>query len=249
VVDGKGEGTRPNPLFDAKHRNFLYNIGALQYGSIRAYDLGAAVAANPQGQTGWHVRPAATVVRKGGPIQHVLFVLKENRSYDQVLGDMPQGNGDAKLTWFGAKVTPNEHALADRFGLFDNTYASGEVSESGHNWADGAFANDYVERTWPVNYGNRGNVDDLLAAAGAGVPKNGYIWQASQRAHVRFRDYGELTDTPNLTGNGTSSAPSLAGLYDKRYIGWNLDYSDLDRVKEWKREFERFVANGTLPQL
>ncbi len=250
VVDGKGEGTRPNPLFDAKHRNFLYYIGAIQYGSIRAYNLSApAVGANPQGQTGWQARPAATIVRKDGPIKHVLFILKENRSYDQVLGDMPQGNGDAKLTWFGAKVTPNQHTFAARFGLFDNAYASGEVSESGHNWADGAFANDYVERTWPVNYGDRGNVDDLTSGTGAAKPKNGYMWESAQRAHVSFRDYGELTDTPNLTGIGTTNAPSLAGLYDIRYVGWNLDYSDLDRVKEWKREFDAFVRTGTLPQL
>jgi hypothetical protein len=250
VIDGKGEGTRPNPLFDAKHRNFLYYIGAIEYGSIRAYNLDALPATGTTiGQTGWQARPSVSVVRKDGPITHVLFILKENRSYDQVLGDMPQGNGDAKLTWFGANVTPNEHAMAARFGLFDNAYASGEVSESGHNWADGAFANDYVERWWPVNYGNRGNVDDVASGIGAAVPRSGYVWQAAQRAHVSFRDYGEMTDTPNLTGIGTFNAPSLAGLYDTRYVGWNLDYSDLDRVKEWKREFDGFVASGTLPQL
>jgi Phosphoesterase family len=249
VVDGKGEGTRPNPLFDAKHRNFLYYIGAIQYGSIRAYDLAQTSAPNAPGQMGWETQPAPTIVRKDGPIKHVLFILKENRSYDQVLGDMPQGNGDAKLTWFGEEVTPNQHAIAARFGLFDNAYASGEVSESGHNWADGAFANDYVERVWPLNYGDRGNVDDLLSGTGAAKPKNGYIWESAQRAHVSFRDYGELTDTPNLTGIGTTNAPSLAGLYDIRYVGWNLDYSDLDRVKEWKREFDAFVRNGNLPQL
>lgn len=250
VVDGKGEGTRPNPLFDAKRRNFLYYIAAMQYGSIRAYDLNAAAGPpNAQGQTGWQTRPDTTIVRNDGPIRHVLFILKENRSYDQVLGDVPQGNGDAKLTWFGAQVTPNQHAIAARFGLFDNTYASGEVSESGHNWADGAFANDYVERSWPPNYGDRGNVDDSLSGVGAARPRNGYMWESAQRAHVSFRDYGEMTDTPNLTGPGTSSAPSLTGLYDKHYVGWNLDYSDLDRVKEWKREFDAFVAAGTLPQL
>ena len=250
VVDGKGEGASPNPLFDAKHRNFLYYIGAIEYGSIRAFDLNALPASGTAiGQTGWRARPSVSIVRKDGPIKHVLFILKENRSYDQVLGDMPQGNGDAKLTWFGAKVTPNEHAMATRFGLFDNAYTSGEVSESGHNWADGAFANDYVERWWPVNYGDRGNVDDVGSGTGAAVPKNGYVWQAAQRAHVSFRDYGEMTDTPNLTGPGTFAAPSLAGLYDHLYVGWNLDYSDLDRVKEWKREFDGFVASGTLPQL
>ncbi len=100
-----------------------------------------------------------------GPIRHVFFILKENRTYDQVLGDMPQGNGDAHLTYFGARVTPNQHALAQRFGLFDDFYTSGEVSDAGHNWADGAFANDYVERTWPPAYGDRNNNDDTVTGA------------------------------------------------------------------------------------
>lgn len=204
VIDGKGEGTRPNPHFIAQHRGDNDYVAAIQYGSIRTIDLTRNLpgAGNPQGATGWRPTGTSAVVRKGGPIRHVFFILKENRSYDQVLGDVREGNGDPKLTWFGARITPNEHALARRFGLFDNAYASGEVSESGHNWADGAFANDYVERAWPVTYGNRGDENDALSGAGAAVPRNGYIWQAAQAAHVSFRDYGELANTPNENGPG-----------------------------------------------
>jgi DNA-binding beta-propeller fold protein YncE len=251
VVNGKGEGTRPNPYLSRVSTNYYDYVASIEYGSIRAYDVSTQPAGlgNPQGAQGWQQSPPDTVVRRGGPIKHIFFILKENRSYDQVLGDVSEGNGDPKLTWFGARVTPNEHALAARFGLFDNVYASGEVSESGHNWSDAAYCNDYVERVWPVIYGRRGANDDTLSGSGAPVPRNGYIWQAAQAAHVSFRDYGELTDTPNLTGSGTSHAPSLQGLYDPHYVGWNLSYSDLERVKEWRREFDAFVRRGTLPQL
>jgi DNA-binding beta-propeller fold protein YncE len=239
IIDGKGEGTRPNPRYVSGSHSDVDYVAAIQFGSIRTYDLSQHVAdvGNPQGAAGWTGAQGSVVVRAGGPIAHVFFILKENRSYDQVLGDVPQGNGDPKLTSFGARVTPNEHALALRFGLFDNTYTSGEVSEPGHNWADAAFDTDFVERMWPATYAGRRGDDSFSPAT---VPFKGFIWQDAQTAHVSFRDYGEMVDPP---------APSLAGLYDPRYVGWNLDYSDLNRVKEWRREFVDFIHNGALPQL
>ncbi len=237
IVDGKGEETRANPYFNPKNTKSDYDyIATIQYGSIRAYDLThAGTAGSPQGAAGWKAPVRDPVDRKGGPIRHVFFVLKENRTYDQVLGDDRAGNGDPKLAWFGARVTPNQHALATRYGLFDDAYASGEVSESGHNWADAAFVNDYIERTWPANYAKRGGPDDTLT--GVGISQNGYIWQAARAAHVSFRDYGEMT-IPGTDGGAQTAIPSLAGLWDPHYVGWNLGYSDLDRVKEWRREFE-----------
>ncbi|HTB32626.1 MAG TPA: beta-propeller fold lactonase family protein, partial [Bacteroidia bacterium] len=94
------------------------------------------------------------------PIKYVFYVLKENRTYDQVLGDMPNGNGDTSLCLFPQKITPNEHALADEFVLLDNFYVDAEVSADGHNWSMAAYANDYVEKTWPTNYGGRGGTYD-----------------------------------------------------------------------------------------
>jgi hypothetical protein len=252
IVSGKGEGTRANPYFDAKVRSFNDYVASIQYGSIRTYDLSRDLSGskgNPQGARGWRMAGGDSIARHGGPIRHVFFILKENRSYDQVLGDIPQGNGDPKLAWFDARVTPNEHALAARFGLFDNTYASGEVSESGHNWADAAFVNDYVERNWPVIYGDRGSSDDTMTGQGAAVPRNGFIWQAAEATGISFRDYGEMANTPNLSGPGTTTAPSLLGHYDPQYVGWNLDYSDLDRVKEWRREFAAYLRRDDVPQL
>jgi DNA-binding beta-propeller fold protein YncE len=246
IINGKGERTRPNPHFNPKNPKSNYDyIGSIEYGSIRTYDLAryGAASGNPQGDPGWAASQFGPVVRKGGPIRHVFFILKENRSYDQVLGDIPEGNGDPKLTWFGARVTPNEHALAERFGLFDNAYTSGEVSVPGHDWSDAGFVTDYVERTWPATYGDRGNGDESLPAADAVIPRNGYIWQAARAAHVSFRDYGELTSVPKV------AFATLAGAYDLKYVSWNLNYSDVDRVKEWRREFDAFVRNGNLPQL
>ncbi len=252
VLDGKGEGTRPNPDFDAKRRTFHDYVAAIQFGSIRVIDLARDSVANgnPQGVPGWRSAASQTVLRKGGPIKHVFFILKENRSYDQVLGDLSGADGDKNLAWFAAPVTPNQHELARRFGTFDNMYASGEVSESGHNWADAAFDTDYVERVWPVTYGDRGSlIDDTLSGEGAPLSHNGYIWQAARAAGISFRDYGELTDTPNLANTGRGHAPSLEGLYDRRYVGWDLDYSDFDRVKEWHREFTAFLKHGDVPKL
>jgi hypothetical protein len=245
VVNGKGEGPTPDPFYNAKNRKSDYDyIGTIEYGSIRVYDLARAVGeGNPQGQTGRTSAENDSVLRLGGPIRHVFFVLKENRSYDQVFGDVPLGNGDPKLAWFGAKVTPNAHALAARFGLFDNTYTSGEVSEAGHDWSDAAFVNDYVERNWPMTYGNRGNDDATLPGLNAMIPPNGYIWQAAKAAGVSFRNYGEQTNVPEV------GIPSMEGRNDLRYVSFDLNYSDVDRVKEWRRELTLFLRENRVPQL
>ncbi len=90
------------------------------------------------------------------PIKYVFYIIKENRTYDQVLGDMKEGNGDTSLGLFGEKITPNLHALAKEFVLLDNFYVDAEVSADGHNWSMGAYATDYLEKTWPTGYGDRG---------------------------------------------------------------------------------------------
>lgn len=243
VIDGKGEGTTPNPYFRAQAQGFHGYIGTIEFGSIRIESLSRdALSGNPQGSRGWGIAARNTVVRPDGPIRHVFFILKENRSYDQVLGDVAAGNGDPTLAWFGMPVTSNEHGLASQFGLFDNAYTSGEVSETGHDWSDAAFVDDYVQRTWPLNYANRGNPDFSFPGILAIVPKNGYIWQDAFRHRVSFRDYGEMTNIPDV------GVQTLKGHYDKRYKPFDLKYSDVDRVGEWRREFEKFVSAGNLPQ-
>lgn len=245
IIDGKGEGTIANPYFiQGDNPTTNHYVATNEGGSIRTYDLtrDGIGGGSPQGPIGTPSVRSDPVVRANGPIRHVFFVLKENRTYDQILGDVPLGNGDAKLAWFGAKVTPNAHALAARYGLFDNTYTDGEVSEAGHDWSDAAFVTDYVQRSWPATYGNRNNDDNTTSALRAMIPRNGYIWQAAAAAGVTVRVYGEQTNVPDI------AIPQLGSRYDKKYVSFDLNYSDVNRVKEWRREFEGFVRDGTLPQ-
>lgn len=257
VSNGKGEGAPANPQFNIHKRSAGGYVGAITVGSVRAIpasEYGALHAASVQAisqlQPLWTARTAkTTILRAHGPISHVIYIIKENRSYDQVLGDVAGANGDPSLVNFGRAITPNQHALAQRFGLMDNAYTDAQVSADGHNWTDAATANDYVERTWPPNYGNRREGFDLQNGVGATVPHNGFLWDAAKRAHITYRDYGE-----DMTVNGgppiaITDHPALQGHYDPAYVGWNLKYSDLDRFKEWKREFDKFVAQHNLPQL
>ncbi len=260
VSNGKGEGMPANPQFNPFHRSAPGYVGSITVGSVRAIPPSAYASARATAQTAaaiadavpeWTPAPdSATVLRAHGPIQHVIYVIKENRSYDQVLGDIPNANGDSALVEFGSAVTPNQHLLARRFGVFDNAYTDAQVSANGHNWTDAAFANDYVERFWPPNYGGRRDAYDFQSGTAPDVPHNGYLWDAAARAHVNFRDYGEDIDFPGHgVAVGINTFSGLRGEFDPRYIGWDLNYSDLSRYAEWKREFDAFAAHGTLPQL
>jgi YVTN family beta-propeller protein len=257
VVNGKGEGAPANPKYDPRNGRSEWYVGSITKGSVRAIPANDwTLAANETRQvvanaTPLWQAPEHTIVRAQGPIQHVIYVIKENRSYDQVLGDVAGADGDASLAWFGKSVTPNQHAIAQRFGIFDNAYTNSQVSADGHNWTDAGFANDYIERYWPPIYGGRRAVYDLLTAAAPEVPHNGYIWDAAKRAHLTYRDYGEaVEEAPHAPIRmSINSMPGLTGHFDPRYIGWDLHYSDLQRFAEWRREFREFVANGQLPQL
>lgn len=253
VADGKGEGSHANPSFTARTFRRQY-VAALLTGSVRAipraaFDASstAAVVANiPEPVP----TPEQTVVRANGPIKHIIYIIKENRTYDQVLGDIAGANGDPKLTMFGEAITPNQHAFARRFGTFDNTYANAQVSADGHNWSTAAFANDYLERYWPVYYGRRRTLYDFEDGAVASTPRNGYLWDDADAHHVSLRDYGEFTSYAVIGGGFvTTSMPGLKGKIDERYAPFDLQVSDETRVDEWQREFNGYVRNGDLPQL
>lgn len=139
-----------------------------------------------------NAKPVPVPARLGEPsvFKHVIYIIKENRSYDQILGDMKEGNGDASLTVFGEEVTPNMHELAREFGLLDNFYDVGKCSAEGHPWADGAFVNDYVEkniRSWFRGYPH--NILDAMVS-----PKTGYIWDDVLSHGLSFRNYGETVN-------------------------------------------------------
>jgi len=184
------------------------------------------------------------------PIKHIFYIIKENRTYDQVLGDMKEGNGDTTLCIFGEQVTPNQHKLSREFVLFDNFYVNSEVSADGHNWSMAGYATDYIEKTWPTQYGGRGGEYDFEGSQVAGAPASGYLWTLAAKHQVSFRSYGEFITADNIVGKpGVPREKGLEGHFAPVYRGWDLEYSDVDRFKEWNKEFSEFEKNGALPQL
>jgi YVTN family beta-propeller protein len=192
--------------------------------------------------------PIPMKVGAASPIKYVFYFIRENRTYDQVLGDVAEGNGDSSLAIFGAKITPNAHKLAREFTLFDNFYVDAEVSADGHNWSTAAYATDYIEKVWPGFYGGRGGVYDFEGEQPAGHPKAGFIWDNCARHDVTYRSYGEFIESaPKVGDAGTPNTKSLVGHFSPSYRGWDLDYSDVDRFKAWDREFTEYEKNGDLP--
>ncbi|NDA62567.1 MAG: hypothetical protein EBX50_11045 [Chitinophagia bacterium] len=177
------------------------------------------------------------------PIKYVFYIVKENRTYDQVLGDMPEGNGDSSLCLFGEKITPNLHALAREFVLLDNFYVDGEVSADGHNWSFGAYATDYLEKTWVTSYGGRGGNYDAEGNRAIANNKGGFIWDYCKRAGVSYRTYGEFADDykPNI--------PVLKDHYCTYYTSWDQSVRDTTRVRQWKRDFDSLLSINAVPQL
>ena len=176
-------------------------------------------------------------------IKHVFYIVKENRTYDQVLGDVKEGNGDPSLCLFGEKYTPNLHALTKEFVLLDNFYVNGEVSADGHNWTFGGYANDYLEKNWVTSYGGRGGEYDAEGTRAIANNKNGFIWDFAKRAGVSYRTYGEFADNykPNL--------PVLKDHFCPYYTSWDQSVRDTTRVGQWKRDFDSLLAIQKVPQL
>lgn len=186
--------------------------------------------------------PIPSKVGDPSPIKYVFYVIKENRTYDQVLGDMPEGNGDPNLVLFGEKITPNHHALAREFVLLDNFYVNGEVSADGHNWTMGAYATDYLEKNWPTSYGRRGGDYPGEGQREIANNRDGFLWDFCKRAGVSFRSYGEFI---NAKG---PAIPVLEGNYCKYFTIWNQSVMDTIRFHQWKRDFDSLLAINKVPQ-
>jgi YVTN family beta-propeller protein len=210
-------------------------------------------------------------------IEHVIYVIKENRTYDQVLGSLGKGNGDPAINLFGDDSAPNHRELARRFTLLDNFYDDAEVSADGHPWSVQATATDYVDKTWPFDYAwayyrsynseyvplaqqfpSEPLASDPTVPRPAAAPTVGYLWDNAFDHGVSFRDYGEGTpwaDPTNCTsGTVTSDLTRLHARFgehvDPKFPGWNLSCSDhIAREPEWRREFDAYVRNGNLPGL
>jgi DNA-binding beta-propeller fold protein YncE len=188
------------------------------------------------------------------PIMHVIYVIKENRTYDQVLGDLPQGRGDPTLCLFPEPVTPNHHALAREFVLLDNFYVESEVSADGHEWSMGAYASDFIEKQWPLSYGhNRRGKFPYPSEGGydlAARPAGGYIWDRAIAAGVSLRSYGEWVANGKRPGDpGTAKTKALEGRIDPLFRSFDMRYSDLDRADRFIAELARFEREGDMPRL
>ncbi|MCA8950649.1 MAG: beta-propeller fold lactonase family protein, partial [Planctomycetes bacterium] len=221
--------------------------------------------------------PRVIPERIGEPsrIAHVVYVIKENRTYDQVLGDLAGGNGDPELCIFGERITPNQHALARTFVLLDNTYCAGILSADGHQWSTAAFASDYLEKSfagWPRSYPDGmgdGDVDALSYSPA------GFLWDHAIARGVTLRNYGEFcgpkvrwrdparVGEPGFmdcyrTWQGVAddvvfgceaSVRSLEPYTPREYVGWNMSVPDQYRADFVIRELARFEREGRFPQL
>jgi YVTN family beta-propeller protein len=164
-------------------------------------------------------------------IHHVVYVIRENRTYDQVFGDMGRGASDAQLTMFGRNVTPNNHALADDFVLLDNTYCNGEVSEDGHQWCNGAYASDFVERSYVNGYSGRGEPDDSDGDADSPA---GYLWDSCRKHGKSYRSYGEFASFKS-TPDAPPKFDGIKGLEGHASLAWSNFQHGGDYGRDYKK--------------
>jgi YVTN family beta-propeller protein len=192
------------------------------------------------------------------PIEHLIYVIKENRTYDQVFGSLSQGNGDPNLNLFGDESAPNQRALQTRFVTMDNFYADSEVSADGWNWSVGALANTYVQKAWPQNYGGRSRPYDFeggnYATSPGTDPTDAFLWNKLSDAGISYRNYGFRV----FGGQVANTEPRLAANTDLNFAGFDLTQPDAStnpdflgggptRYEAWLSEFRHYVATDSLP--
>jgi len=255
VASGKGNGTGPNrvkrPIDPTAPSVSFQHMGNQMNGMISFVDLPDAkklsayskqvydnslykdIQLEQSGAVGT-VIPAR--VGEKSPIEHVLFIMKENRTYDQVFGDLKQGNGDPSLTIFGRDVTPNQHALAEQFVLLDNLYSSGEVSQDGQPWTTSAYVNEFTQRAWTLSYSRHGRVNVSGGIADQSTP---YIWELAVQKGLKTKTFG--------MGNRRGVAPIRSAMFDRAAADGTLRARDTDRADRFVKEFQEMDAAGTVP--
>ncbi|NWG12256.1 MAG: hypothetical protein HXY20_01840 [Acidobacteria bacterium] len=276
VANTKGIGSR-NPRTDRKGYNSHDHMGSVSFvpmpgkAELERYSAQVAknngmrlilerLAAKPR-----KVPPRPVPERPGEPsvFKHVLYIIKENRTYDQVFGDLPQGDGDPSLVHFGRDVTPNHHALAEQFVLLDNFYCSGVLSADGHQWSTEAYVTDYLEKSFGgFNRSYPYDGDDPMAYA-----SSGFIWDRVLEKGLSFRNYGEfvqaritprratwtdvwqdyLNGTQKVTIRADTEVETLRPYLCPTYVGFPNTVPDAHRAREFIRELREFEAKGSLP--
>ena len=261
ITNGKGSSSLPNPKGPNPYLSMadtIQYIGGLFKGSLTIFDepdestlktyTEAVYKNTPYSKelelqyAGEPGNPIPQKVGEPSPIKHIFYIIKENRTYDQVFGDLPIGNGEPSLCLFPEQVTPNHHNLARRYVLLDNFYVNAEVSADGHNWTMAAYANDFVEKTWPTSYGGRGGSYDYEGSREIAFPSEGFIWDYCKRAGISYRSYGEFV------GDGATKVKNLDGHFDVDFPGFDLSIKDMVRFKKWKEDFDSLVAINGVPQ-
>jgi len=274
IFNGRGSRSFPNPngpqpgkaplVSHEGIRNPGY-VGNLQLGSANVvsgdYLDTATVMANSPYRDSLLTRPLAfnSIVPPNdetkSPIEHVIYVVKENRTYDQVLGALGIGNGDPSLTLFGEEVAPNHYRLARDYVLLDNFYANADVSADGHNWSTAAIAPDYVQKLWPNSYGGRRRHYDYEGGEPAALPPGGRIWHAVLQKGLTLRNYGWWTlNTPQAAPTGQNQIaeirdPALIPHTNRKFRGFDMDYPDVERIKVFLADLAEFEKEGRMPNL
>jgi DNA-binding beta-propeller fold protein YncE len=210
IASAKGESSGPNNMKVAVqtglHPSLHPYIGTLIGGAIQRLSLGeisanlAVFTRQVEDNNLANAQPEKVAFASGqNPIRHVIYILKENRTYDQLFGDLGVGDGDPSLTMYGADITPNQHKLALQFGVLDNFYDSGDVSANGHLWSDASATSDYIEKIWPVIYRGAERPQNPGNTLDQGIPLlddpgTGFLWDNLAKHHSSYRIYGEMLD-------------------------------------------------------
>jgi DNA-binding beta-propeller fold protein YncE len=252
VLCGKGHGSHANPdgpiPGERLTRRTGYDLGQLN-GSLRilSSNFDSATLADYSRRVleanNWQEQRSAKAYP---PFKHVIYIIKENRTYDQVFGDLKEGDGDPSLVFFPQVVSPNHHALALRFGLLDRFFTNSEVSSQGHMWSTAAYVTDYDEKTVHSMYSDRrAGIDDEEIDE----PGNGFLWNLAQKKGITFRDYGEMVNDPKSPEWATTKRRGLPEHINLAYAPFNMAVSDQSRADVWLAEFKQFVEKDNLPQL
>jgi hypothetical protein len=267
VLNGRGAGSHPNPQGPSPARRpELVHGGTSSIQYVGRIQTGTAsfIAPFNEDQLAAYTR---TVIANSPyrdekletpnpfpPVEHVIYIVKENRTYDQVLGDMKEGNGDPSLVLFGENVTPNHHKLARQFVLFDNFYVNSDVSADGHCWATAAIATDYIQKLWPNSYAGRRNNYDYEGQDPTDAPPAGYLWTSAAGAGLSMRNFGYMVQNRSKSAADgvqveTVRDPILSHVTNRFYRGFDLEYPDGERVKIFLRDLADFEKSGQMPRL
>lgn len=279
ILNGKGARSYPNPQGPNPTKRAARThqgeradqyVAAIQGGSASFIPALTEDALRQYTSEVLHNSPYNDELLDRGPdgipaaIQHVLYIVKENRTYDQVLGDIGKGASDPSLCLFDEKAGPNHHKLAREFVLLDNFYVNSDVSADGHNWSTSAISNDFVEKLWPNNYAGRSPIyafegadeyrDKGVGPEPAGYPPAGFLWTNAAARGVSMRNYGYWVENKETAGpDGIQIQevrdPVLRNVTNMKYRSFDLDYPDVNRAQVFLADLADFEKTGNMPAL